>query len=100
VAGDFDVNTFIGEDVSYSRLSKKESDVIRDFSGPWNPFDVLAKSENGIEDLKMAFGKLAKFLLDQDVQLYLLVDLDGGDHDELLGDLTERAGEWVDDREP
>lgn len=91
VAGDFEVQTFIGEEISHSRQSNRESELIRNFPEPWNPFDVLVKSENGIEDLKLVFGKLAKFLLAQNVQLCLLVDLDGGDHSDFLDDLTEHV---------
>lgn len=89
IPGEFEVKSFIGEEVPHSKLTNRESELIRDFPDRWNPYDVLVKSENGITNLQKVFGKLAKFLFDQHIQLCLMVDLDGGEYDEFLAELTE-----------
>lgn len=88
---DVRVDTFHGEDVDYERLKNRESSAIRNFLERRNPYDVLAKSENGKPDLKRVFTKLVKFLLAREVTVTLLVDLDGAGLDALLEDLDRRV---------
>lgn len=93
------VDTFIGEEIPYSDLKNQESNAIENFLEPRNPYDVLVKSENGKSDLKLIFVKLVRYLLGQDVQVCLLIDLDGGDHDRLLRELDEQVRSNYDGRE-
>ena len=90
---DVSVDTFYGEDVDYQRLKPRESNEIRKFLGRRNPDDVLAKSENGKENLKRVFTKLVSFLAAQDVTVTLLIDLDGNGLDALLDDLDTRVAD-------
>jgi hypothetical protein len=85
------VDTFYGEDVTYQRLKQQESTKIQNFLERRNPYDVLAKSENGKPDLKTIFTKLVRFLVKQDVMLTLLIDLDGGALEGLVTDLDSRV---------
>jgi len=96
---DVAVKTFHGEDVAYERLKNKESDEVRNFLERRNPYDVLAKSENGKPDLKQIFTKLIWFLSRQDVTLTLLIDLDGTGLQYLLADLDERVETNYDGKE-
>lgn len=89
--GEFQVDTFYGEEVAYERLKNYESNTIRQFLGRRSPYDVLAKSENGKPDLKRVFTKLIKFLTGRDVAVTLLIDLDGNGLDELFTDLDTRV---------
>jgi len=89
-ATDTQVETFYGEDVSYNRLKNHESNAIRNFLERRNPYDVLAKSENGKSDLKRIFSKLARFLTKTDATVILLIDLDGGSLDRLIDELDTR----------
>ncbi len=89
--GDKRMKTFVGEQVEYSELKNRESNAIENFLEPRNPYDVLAKSENGKPDLKMIFTKMIRYLSSRGVQVCLLIDLDGNDHGELIRDLHERV---------
>lgn len=91
LADDVSLDTFYGEDVAYERLRAQESDAIRNFRERRNPYDVLAKSENGKPDLKRVFTKLIRVLARWDIAVTLLVDLDGGSLDDLLADLDTRV---------
>lgn len=94
---DIRIDKFIGEDVEYSRLKNQESQSIRNFLENRNPYDVLAKSENGKTDLKRVFIKLINFLISTEADVCLLIDLDtsnhrGADsHRELVDELDERV---------
>lgn len=91
IDADVRVDTFYGEDVTYEQLKNIESDKIRNFLERRNPYDVLAKSENGKPDLKRVFMKLIKSLVDRGVVVTLLIDLDGESLDTLFGDLDTRV---------
>lgn len=88
---DIKVDTFIGEEKQYSRLKSQETDKIRNFLEPRNPYQVLAKSENGKEDLKLVFIKLANFLCKFDADVCIVIDLDGGEYNALIAELDERV---------
>lgn len=89
---DMSVITFHGEDVSYDQLKHRESDAIRNFLERRNPYDVLAKSENGKPNLKTVFVKLINFLARQDAGLpTLVIDLDGKELRALLDELDTRV---------
>lgn len=99
IESEIEVTTFVGEEVAHSRLKNEESEQIRNFLEPRNPYQVLAKSENGKPDLIRAFVKLANFLLSRDVRVCLLIDLDGDDLGDLIGELDERVRDNYDGRE-
>lgn len=88
---DLRVDTFIAEEEPYSDLKHSESNAIENFLERRNPYDVFAKSENGKSDLKLIFIKLIRYLMKQDVQVCLLIDLDGGDQGRLIEELDERV---------
>jgi hypothetical protein len=98
-----EVTTFLGEQVHHSNLKNRESAALRNFTERRNPYDVLAKSENGVTNLERVFVKLARHLLQQpDFRVCLLTDLDKKNYDhlshasdtrkyrELVSDLDER----------
>lgn len=88
---DVRVKRFIGEEVEHSRLKNEESEAITNFLERRNPYQVLAKSENGKPDLKRVFTKLVNTLLHRNLDLCLLVDLDTRSYDRLIADLDERV---------
>ncbi len=101
-----EVGTFLGEEVAHSDLKNRESVTFRNFLERRNPNDVLAKSENGVENLEQLFVKLARhFLKQRSVRVCLLIDLDKKNYyhpsyasdtatyRELLEDLDERVGD-------
>lgn len=90
-SGDLEVNTFHGEEVSHSRLTNEESQKIRNFQEARNPYDILIKSENGVETLKHVFIKLVHWLVRSDLDLCLLIDLDCGSYEALIEDLDHRV---------
>ena len=92
------VTTFIGETVKHSRLKNEESESIANFLERRNPYDVLAKSENGKQDLKMAFTKLVNHLVRQPIELCLLIDLDDRSYPQLIDDLDTRVRDNYDGR--
>lgn len=55
----------------------RESEKIRRFKEPRNSYDVLIKSENGDENLLSVLGSKLPELLRDDLELYVLIDLDG-----------------------
>lgn len=99
VDSDVRVKTFVGEEVAHSRLKNEESEAIRNFLEPRNPYQVLAKSENGKPDLVKAFVKLANFLVSRDVEVCLLIDLDGTDLGDLIDELDTKVRSNYDGRD-
>jgi len=91
-------DTFYGEEVAHSRLKNQESAAVRNFLERRNPYDVLAKSENGKPDLKRVFTKLIHSLARRDLTVTMLIDLDGGPLDALLRDLDTRVEDNYDGR--
>ncbi|WP_135827674.1 hypothetical protein [Halorussus halobius] len=87
--GSFEMTKFIGEDEE-SPIQQKESRMIKNFQERRNPYDVLAKSENGKPDLKQVFSSLLNQLMGIDPEIVFFVDLDGGDLDSFLGKLDEQ----------
>lgn len=90
-AEDFQVKTFVGEEVSHSRMKNEESQEIRNFQERRNPYDVLIKSENGKETLKRVFTKLVHWLVRRDIDLCLCTDLDHDSYESLIEDLDHRV---------
>lgn len=89
---DFECDLFHGETVEHSRLRNRESEEIRDFirSYRYHPFDVLAKSENGRENLTANVAHFSESIVEWDVQFHLLIDLDNDDDlDALFSELTK-----------
>jgi len=87
--GSFEMKKFIGEDEE-SPIQQKESRMIKNFQERRNPYDVLAKSENGKPDLKQVFSSLLNQLIGIDPEIVFVVDLDGGDLDRFLDKLDEQ----------
>lgn len=85
------VDRFLGEEVDHSRLKNEESAAITNFLERRNPYQVLAKSENGKPDLKSVFTKLVNMLLRKNLDLCLLIDLDGKRYKQLIADLDKRV---------
>lgn len=98
VIPDSSIDTFYGEDIAYSRLKNQESEAIRNFLERRNPYDVLAKSENGKDDLKTVFSKLARFLAKCPIDVTLLIDLDRGTLNGLMDDLDTRVDDTYEGR--
>lgn len=98
-SGDNRVTRFVGEDVQHSRLKNRESECIRNFLEPRNPYDCLVKSENGKADLKRVFAKLVRFLVSSDAEVCLLIDLDSRPLDALFDDLDDRVAECYSGKE-
>ena len=68
-----------------------ESEKIRNFLERRNPYDVLAKSENGRQNLERVFTKLIRFLAGRDLAVTVLIDLDNNSLDELVRNLDTRV---------
>ena len=73
---DVSVTRFLGETVEHSRQKNVESRAIRNFIEPYNPYDVLVKSEEGDDTLLPLFVKLVDHLIRIDPKPCLLIDLD------------------------
>lgn len=87
--GNFEITKFIGEEEE-SPIQGKESREIKNFQERRNPYDVLAKSENGKPDLKQVFSSLLNQLMGIDPEIIFFVDLDGGNLDSFLTKLDEQ----------
>jgi hypothetical protein len=85
----FDITKFIGEE-EVSPIQRKESREIKNFQERRNPYDVLAKSENGKPNLKQVFSSLLNQLMGIEPEIIFFVDLDGGDLDSFLAKLDEQ----------
>lgn len=78
-------DTFHAEAVPSGEWKFQETQKIRNFIESRNPYDVLAKSENGKQSLLTMVVKLINFLVSRDsLSLTVLIDLDGGDVDALI----------------
>lgn len=91
------VEPFYGEDIE-SAFRSVESRAIRRFQERRNPYHVLAKSENGKSNLKKVFAGLVNQLMDIDLEIFVLVDLDGGHLDTLVDDFDEQIQDRHDGR--
>jgi hypothetical protein len=90
---DTPIETFRAKEQEFSTVGSligMESDKIRWFDGSYHDFDVLLKSENGIENLRQVVPKIVRQLEGLHVEKRLVVDLDGGTLDEFLRDINER----------
>lgn len=81
---------FIAEEVAHSRLQNNESAELQSFIEPYNPYDVLVKSENGKTDLVDMFVNVANFLSGQDLDIYVVIDLDADDLSGLIAHINEK----------
>lgn len=88
--GSFKVKKFIGEEAD-SPIQGEESRQITNFREQRNPYHVLAKSDNGKQDLEKVFATLVNQLLRIDPEIIVLVDLDGGRLKNFLDSLDERV---------
>lgn len=87
--GNFEVTEFIGEEVE-SALPGEESRQIKNFQEPRNPNHVLAKSDNGKQELEKVFATLVNQLLRIHPEIIILVDLDGGSLRNFVDGLDEK----------
>jgi len=83
---------FIAEEVAYSRLQNNESAELQSFIEPFNPYDVLVKSENGKPDLVDMFVNVANFLSGRNLDIYVVIDLDADDLSDLTTTINEKMG--------
>jgi hypothetical protein len=72
-------------------LQGQETKKIKNFLQRYNPYDVLVKSENGKPNLIQVFVKTVNFLAAAELELCLLIDLDGESMSSLLATLDEKA---------
>ncbi|MEZ3144491.1 hypothetical protein [Halobaculum sp. MBLA0143] len=79
-----EVDRFLAEDVDHQRVRNFERRKLQNFTERRNPYDVLVKSENGVENLEFQFAGLCNVLLKQpDYEVCLLTDLDKKNYDHL-----------------
>ncbi|WMT06235.1 hypothetical protein NP511_12655 [Natrinema thermotolerans] len=78
------------EDINKEAVVPRESSKIRDFKEQWNPYDILIKSEGGEDKLKTGFSTLLLGLTKLPFDYYLLVDMDGGEIDDVESELNDR----------
>lgn len=81
---------FIAEEVAYSRLQNNESAELQSFIEPFNPYDVLVKSENGKTDLVDMFVNVIHFLSGRNLDIYVVIDLDADDLSDLITHINEK----------
>lgn len=87
--GIYKVKTVLGEEIQ-SSMQGEESHQIKNFQEPRNPNHVLAKSDNGKQELEKVFSTLVNQLLRIDPEIIVLVDLDGGCLKNFVDGLDER----------
>ncbi|WP_049969627.1 hypothetical protein [Haladaptatus cibarius] len=87
------VDKFVVENESRSDLKNKESEKIRNFLERFNPYDVLIKSENGKPNLKHGFVSVLRQLANEEVEKYVLVDLDNRSIHDFLTDIEEQMNQ-------
>lgn len=88
--GTYKVDTVLGEEIE-SSMQGEESRQITNFRERRNPYDVLAKSDNGKQELEKVFSALVNQLLRIDPEITVLVDLDGGTLQNFVDGLDERV---------
>lgn len=91
-SGTFRVKKFHGEDAD-GHIQTEETQAIKNFREPRNPYHVLAKSENGKPNVKQVFAALVGQLMRIDPEVVVLVDLDGGSLRGFVSDLNEQVQE-------
>lgn len=91
-SGTFRVKKFHGEDAD-GYIQAEETQAIKNFREPRNPYHVLAKSENGKPNVKQVFAALVGQLMRIDPEIVILVDLDGGSLRRFVNDLDEQIRE-------
>ncbi|WP_128476503.1 hypothetical protein [Halorussus pelagicus] len=87
--GNFEVKKVIGEELD-SPIQGEESRQITNFQERRNPYHVLAKSDNGKQELEKVFAALVNQLLRIGPEVVVLVDLDGGSLQRFVDGLDER----------
>lgn len=88
-SGSFEVKEVLGEEIQ-SSMRGEESQQIANFREKRNPYHVLAKSDNGKQELEKVFSVVVNQLLRIDPEITILVDLDGGDLETFVDGLDER----------
>lgn len=88
--GNYRVKEFLGEEIE-SPVPSAESRQITNFQEKRNPNHVLAKSDNGKQELEKVFAKLVNQLLRIDPEITVLADLDGGNLENFVDGLNERV---------
>lgn len=81
---------FIGEDVIGNNRGK-ESRAIGNFTGNYNPYHLLIKSEGNKTQLKRMFSTLMTQLYPKRVNFNLLIDLDGGSFRNIVEEINARC---------
>lgn len=87
--GSYKVKEFLGEEID-SPIPGEESRQITNFQERRNPYHVLAKSDNGKQELEKVFSVLVNQLLRIGPEIIVLVDLDGGSLKTFVDGLNER----------
>lgn len=88
-SGSYEINEFLGEEIE-SAIPGAESRQIKNFQEPRNPNHVLAKSDNGKQELEKVFSTLVNQLLRINPEVTVVVDLDGGSLQTFVNGLDER----------
>lgn len=88
-SGSFKIKKVLGEEIQ-SSMRGEESKQIANFREKRNPYHVLAKSDNGKEELEKVFSVVVNQLLRIDPEITVLVDLDGGRLKNFVDGLDER----------
>lgn len=88
-SGSFKIKKVLGEEIQ-SSMRGEESKQLSNFREKRNPYHVLAKSDNGKEELEKVFSVVVNQLLRIDPEITILVDLDGGRLQTFVDGLDER----------
>lgn len=89
-----DIAKFVLEELGPATNYKgKESQAIRNFSEPYNPKNLLIKSEGGKPKLKSMFSTMVTQLDSLNIDFHIVIDLDGGDISDFCDDVNERCRE-------
>lgn len=78
------------ENTALDPQQAQEARKIRNFSEPYNPYEILIKAEGGKSNLKTAFTYIAKSLATKNIRLFLMFDLDGGDIRGIVDNINEK----------
>ena len=85
------VKKYISEDLPPSNRRGEQSEAVRNLVEPNNPYEILLKSEEGLDQLTKVIPGLLQFLGSQPLSFHIMIDLDGGNLTQFVDEINSRC---------